>query len=208
MAKPLATEVVQQRQAEYEAAEAELEAAKRQAAERRAAQKAMVDDAHAESAEENGSEEDAVTGEDFAKWKAQEEQREKREVQLKNWPASSELPPVPVVSEPVLDVLKDDKWVDRFALVAASQRWTLGRAAGEVDVVMNHPSVSRQHAALSRGSAGIYLTDLNSQHGVFVQGQRIEKNFRVLLKNGDGIRFGTSTRLYYYHEPRTERSSE
>jgi hypothetical protein len=34
--------------------------------------------------------------------------------------------------------------VDRFALVAASQRWTLGRAAGEVDVVMNHPSVSRR----------------------------------------------------------------
>ena len=30
-----------------------------------------------------------------------------RQVQLKNWPASSELPPVPVVSEPVLDVLKE-----------------------------------------------------------------------------------------------------
>ncbi|CAL1128906.1 unnamed protein product [Cladocopium goreaui] len=41
VAKPLATEVVQQRQAEYEAAEAELEAAKRQAAERRAAQKVL-----------------------------------------------------------------------------------------------------------------------------------------------------------------------
>lgn len=47
----------------------------------------------------------------------------------------------------------------------------------------------RQHASLSRGSAGIYLTDLNSGHGIFVEGQRIEKNVRVLLKNGVGIRF-------------------
>lgn len=33
------------------------------------------------------------------------------------------------------------------------------------------------------------MTDLNSGHGIFVEGQRIEKNVRVLLKNGVGIRF-------------------
>eukprot|EP00434_Breviolum_minutum_P015389 symbB.v1.2.013559.t1/scaffold952.1/size217748/17 len=196
----------QQRQAEYEAAEAELEAAKRQAAERRAAQKAMVDPdpEDSEKSDSEGSEDstaEKVTGEDFAKWKAQEEQREKREVQLKTWPRVSELPPVPTVTDPCLDILKDDKWVERHTLSSSRQRWTLGRAVGEVDFVMNHPSISRQHASLSRGSAGIYLTDLNSGHGIFVEGQRIEKNVRVLLKNGVGIRFGTSTRLYYYHEP-------
>ncbi|CAK9015170.1 unnamed protein product [Durusdinium trenchii] len=200
--KKMAPEEVRQRQAEFEAAEAELEAAKRQAAERRAAQKAVVEAEPVEhSEEEPGSQEEEITGEDLAKWKAQEEQREKREVQLKTMPNASDLPPVPPVLEPCLDILKDDKWVERHSLSAGQQRWTLGRAVGEVDFVMNHPSISRQHAALSRGSAGIYLMDLNSGHGIFLDGQRIEKNLRVLLKHGAAIRFGNSTRLYYFHEP-------
>ena len=58
----------------------------------------------------------------------------------------------------------------------------------------------RQHAALTRGGAGIYLVD-QSVHGVQVDTQRIEKNLRVLLKNGAMIKFGASTRLYVYHEP-------
>lgn len=97
---------------------------------------------------------------------------------------------------------QDEKWVDRHKLSADAQRWTLGRAVGEVDFVMNHPSISRQHAALSRGSAGIYVTDLNSAHGIFIDGRRIEKNLRVLVKNGAAIRFGNSTRYYFYHEPK------
>ncbi|CAK9050878.1 Pepsin A-4 [Durusdinium trenchii] len=97
-------------------------------------------------------------------------------------PNASDLPPVPPVLEPCLDILKDDKWVERHSLSAGQQRWTLGRAVGEVDFVM-------QHAALSRGSAGIYLMDLNSGHGIFLDGQRIEKNLRVLLKHGAAIRF-------------------
>ena len=36
----------------------------------------------------------------------------------------------------------------------------------------------------------------------------ISIDFVLKQLKGDGIRFGTSTRLYYYHEPRTERSSE
>eukprot|EP00913_Durusdinium_trenchii_P018511 g17393.t1 len=173
--KKMAPEEVRQRQAEFEAAEAELEAAKRQAAERRAAQKAVVEAEPVEHSEE------AET--DLAKWKAQEEQREKREVQLKTMPNASDLPPVPPVLEPCLDILKDDKWVERHSLSAGQQRWTLGRAVGEVDFVMNHPSISRQHAALSRGNNdGTFIWGDKSSDGkaVDVAGQM---HWAVTVKN-------------------------
>ena len=51
-----------------------------------------------------------------------------------------------------------------------------------------------------QSGAGIYLVD-QSVHGVQVDAQRIEKNLRVLLKNGAMIKFGASTRLYVNHEP-------
>ena len=40
-----------------------------------------------------------------------------------------------------------------------------------------------------------------SVHGVQVNAQRIEKNLRVLLKDGAMVKFGASSRLYVYHEP-------
>ena len=58
----------------------------------------------------------------------------------------------------------------------------------------------RHHATLTRGGAGIYLVDL-SVHGVQVDAMRIEKNNRVLLKDGAMVKFGASTRLYVYHAP-------
>lgn len=142
------------------------------------------------------------------------------QVQLKTWPRVSELPPVPTVTDPCLDILKDrcaekrrfvgsakmwevgswpretaqkklyiamlnfpwlplhndwgipksafwrlkglhvgsssllfgqdDKWVERHTLSSSRQRWTLGRAVGEVDFVMNHPSISRRYRENSR----------------------------------------------------------
>ncbi|CAE7643954.1 unnamed protein product [Symbiodinium sp. CCMP2456] len=223
---PAVSEELRQRQAEHDAAaEAELEEVKRKAAERRAAQKAMETAPDDEGSEESGSADDEnVTGEacsfsasgwyqtrqslrpeDVTKWKQEEELREKKQAEREekerlSWPAASELPPVPRVLQPCLDVLKDGKWVERHVLGSDKQRWTLGRAVGEVDFPMNHSTISRQHAALTRGGGGIYLVD-QSVHGVQVDAQRIEKNLRVLLKNGAMIKFGASTRLYVYHEP-------
>ncbi|CAE7720217.1 unnamed protein product, partial [Symbiodinium pilosum] len=192
---PPVSEDVRQRQAEHEAAaEAELEEAKRKAAERRAALKAI--EAAQEGSEESESADDNeenVTGEDLTKWKEEEELREKKQAEREekdklSWPAASELPPVPRVLQPCLDVLKDGKWVERHVLGTDKQRWTLGRAVGEVDFSMNH-------ATISRGGSGIYLMDL-SVHGVQVNAQRIEKNVRVHLKDGAMIKFGA------FHKPR------
>lgn len=206
---------------EAAAREAELEEVKRKAAERRAArEKAVANSLAAEEEQEqdkagsrsaSGSseeeeEEEAVTQAELQKWKEVEQQREEREAKAKRQrlvaDGSEKLPPLPtLVQQACLDVLKDGAWVDRHELAPDKQRWTLGRGTDQVDFPMNHNSISRQHAALTRGAAGTFILDLNSSHGVQVNGQKIAKNVSVNLKNGARIKFGSSSRLYVYHEP-------
>lgn len=62
---------------------------------------------------------------------------------------------------------------------------TLGRAL-ENDVVLDSLSVSREHARLVR-SNGLFVEDLGSRNGTFVNGQRVQ---RARVQAGDRIRLG------------------
>jgi ABC-type multidrug transport system ATPase subunit/pSer/pThr/pTyr-binding forkhead associated (FHA) protein len=64
---------------------------------------------------------------------------------------------------------------------------TIGRA-GDNDMTLDHPQVSRYHAVIERLGMRQRVTDLKSSNGVFVGGKRIEKE--AWLKEGDEIRIG------------------
>ena len=63
----------------------------------------------------------------------------------------------------------------------------IGREA-PADILLNHPSVSRQHAEVLFSGGGIMLRDLNSNNGTFVNGRRITDWTEVTDR--DQIRFG------------------
>lgn len=64
----------------------------------------------------------------------------------------------------------------------------MGRSSS-CDLQVDDPSVSRLHAALvRRPRRGIYLVDLGSREGTYVNGERIKGE--VLLMPGDRIRLG------------------
>ncbi len=63
----------------------------------------------------------------------------------------------------------------------------IGREA-PADILLNHPSVSRQHAEVLFSGGGIMLRDLNSNNGTFVNGRRITDWTEV--SDQDQIRFG------------------
>lgn len=67
------------------------------------------------------------------------------------------------------------------------ERLVVGRAA-ECDIVLDAEGVSRRHCEVVRGPASVFVRDLGSRNGTFVNGTRISGERR--LRPGDRIRVG------------------
>lgn len=94
-----------------------------------------------------------------------------------------------------LDVIKDGEVLDRINL--DKRRHIFGRQFHTCDFVLDHQSVSRQHAAVVPHKNGsIYVIDLGSAHGTFVANERLTKDSPVELENGQSLKFAASTRTY------------
>ena len=71
-----------------------------------------------------------------------------------------------------------------------------GRLA-ESDIVLEHASASRHHAAvLHHRSGAVYLLDLGSAHGTFLSGRRLPPREPALWADGTPCVFGASSRVY------------
>jgi len=69
---------------------------------------------------------------------------------------------------------------------------TIGRAPSN-DVVIDHPTVSAQHARLTESSSGYRIKDLDSTNGTQIDGVSISD---AHLKDGAEIRFGYITGFF------------
>nr|GMD40873.1 nuclear inhibitor of protein phosphatase 1 [Ipomoea batatas] len=94
-----------------------------------------------------------------------------------------------------LEVIKDGEVLDRINL--DKRRHIFGRQFHACDFVLDHQSVSRQHAAVVPHKNGsIYVIDLGSAHGTFVANERLTKDSPVELEAGQSLKFAASTRTY------------
>lgn len=100
---------------------------------------------------------------------------------------------------------------DLLEVVELSERscWLIGRERLVVDFPLDHPSCSKQHAALQFrfiekrnefgdriGRVKLYLLDLESANGSSVNGDTIPTKRYVEVRDKDVLRFGHSTREY------------
>ncbi|PVH47901.1 hypothetical protein PAHAL_4G181700 [Panicum hallii] len=70
------------------------------------------------------------------------------------------------------------------------------------DFVLEHPTVSRFHAVLQfRNDGKVFLYDLGSTHGSFINKSQVKKKLYTEIHVGDVIRFGQSSRLYIFQGP-------
>ncbi|EOY29025.1 hypothetical protein QUC31_013352 [Theobroma cacao] len=94
-----------------------------------------------------------------------------------------------------LQVLKEGQVLDHINL--DRRRHIFGRQHHTCDFVLDHQSVSRQHAAvIPHKNGSIYVIDLGSAHGTFVANERLTKDTPVELELGQSLRFAASTRTY------------
>ena len=73
-------------------------------------------------------------------------------------------------------------------LVVDDDEQVLGRR-GNCDLVLPDPHVSRAHAVIRNHSGAVWLEDLGSTGGTYVNGEAVMGS--QALKHGDSVRFGT-----------------
>jgi len=67
---------------------------------------------------------------------------------------------------------------------------TIGKLANYADYVIDDESISRIHARISRNDDGLFIEDLNSTNGIFINGIRLRPNETMYIEPGDEIRLG------------------
>lgn len=107
-----------------------------------------------------------------------------------------------------LYVFKGDKEIDLLHIHRQSA-FLFGRDRNVVDVPIEHPSCSKQHAVLqfrqivetdalgqSKRTTKPFIIDLESANGTFVNGTKIPPTRYYELKLSDVLKFGASTREF------------
>jgi hypothetical protein len=78
----------------------------------------------------------------------------------------------------------------RVSLAAGSESATIGRSRDNA-IVVDHSSVSNFHASFTRtADSSLWLADLASSNGTFVNGIQVLSNERKFVRAGDRLRFG------------------
>jgi pSer/pThr/pTyr-binding forkhead associated (FHA) protein len=112
-----------------------------------------------------------------------------------------------------LEVIKDGAVVGEIPLVHSGESkksfFIVGRQPDVVDILLEHPSISRQHAILQfRDDDALMCMDFNSAQGTFVNKVQLERNVCQRLYVGDIVKFGASTRLYVVKGPESQMKPE
>lgn len=100
-----------------------------------------------------------------------------------------------------MEVMKNGTIVDTLN-ISSKPHYTFGRTPDN-DVVLDHPSSSRLHAVVQyRGQDGAaFLYDAGSTHGVYLNKKRVPPHEHVILRVGDMVRFGESSRTFIFTGP-------
>lgn len=109
-----------------------------------------------------------------------------------------------------IDVQKDGVVLASLPLDASLSSHTLskspalvfGRNSQHADVVLEHASISRRHAAVGFTSGTqVSVLDLGATHGTFLNGERLPPHVPRPLRDGDVLTFGASSRRYILRMP-------
>ena len=107
------------------------------------------------------------------------------------------------IAELVLPTKLNDTSEDRLVIYTPDKTWevalddtvdslSIGRSANN-QVVLEHPSISRSHALVTREHKTFKIKDLNSSNGMYVNGEKCDE---VVLESGMAVKIGYATLIF------------
>ena len=108
--------------------------------------------------------------------------------------------PTPATAEDAQDEFHCLKLVDgeqgEEMFVLGSTSLKIGRSA-PADIVLAHPSISREHCLIGLANDELFVTDLNSTNGTFIDGERVGR--ATILPVGAVLKVGQVTLTHETH---------
>ena len=83
-----------------------------------------------------------------------------------------------------------DLGLDVAELASARHGISVGRHPGLVDRPLSDPALSRRHFRVSLHDGGVFVEDLQSTHGTFVNGEKLKPYHARRVRPGDTVRAG------------------
>eukprot|EP01132_Coremiostelium_polycephalum_P002049 gene2049-2524_t len=101
------------------------------------------------------------------------------------------------ISNVYLEVCKNGSIIDTID-ISKERYYVFGRNSDVSSILLDHPSVSRRHAAIVYHGENnrFYLIDLLSATGTFVNNQAIKANTPTSIKEGFVMNFGNSSKQF------------
>ena len=98
--------------------------------------------------------------------------------------------------------------VNKFSLIP--KKWyIIGRSEKNADIVLDEKLLSRKHAELAYyNKSEIYIRDLESRNGTYINKNRIEPNKDVLFTKYDVLSFGDLTNEIVFYDSNEDKKTE
>lgn len=94
-----------------------------------------------------------------------------------------------------LDVYWPDGLIKTFPL--SLNNISVGRSSGNT-IMLENSTISRYHFSITREGEAVYITDLESANGTYVDGVKLAANERRSLGGGEEIQIGNLRIIYHY----------
>ena len=102
------------------------------------------------------------------------------------------------ISNPIfIEIIQSGTIINNFYL-KNKNFFIIGRNKNNCDILINNnSSISRNHSILQYSNdESLFLYDLNSTHGTYLNNQKIEPFKYYKLNNGDVFQFGKSSKIF------------